>query len=400
MNHKKTSRPPVYTIFFAFLKLGMTAFGGPAMVAFIRDLCVKKNQWVSDNDFRDGVALVQTLPGATAMQAAAYAGVRASGPKGALAAYIGFGLPAFLLMSGLTTAYQHGNDIKQVISFFSGLQLIVIAMVAKAAMDFGRKTVKSWQDAMLTAAGALYIIADGSPVTVIIISALAAPILYRNMPVGKRDDEERGQDFKSCRDLNSAGNHTLTFGLLATLTVSLMLVILYMFDRGLFQLSWIMLKIDLFAFGGGYASLPMMLHELVQSNHLLDAKTLMDGIALGQITPGPIVITATFAGLLLQGMAGAVVATISIFSPSFIILIITTPWFDRIRHSIYLKMAMRGILCSFTGLLIAVATKFAMATDWTLVAAVICAGSFTALILRINILWVALAGGVISIFIL
>jgi chromate transporter len=99
-------KPSRTTLFFSFLKLGLTAFGGPAMVAYIREMSVERKQWLSDESFRDGVALCQSIPGATAMQTAAYVGLETRGITGALSAYIGFGLPAFFLMLALSTLYM------------------------------------------------------------------------------------------------------------------------------------------------------------------------------------------------------------------------------------------------------------------------------------------------------
>ena len=161
-----------------------------------------------------------------------------------------------------------------------------------------------------------------------------------------------------------------------------------------------MVKIDLFAFGGGYASLPLMLHEIAGARHMLDEKTLMDGIALGQVTPGPIVITATFAGYLLYGFTGAVIATVCIFAPSFVILLLVTPWFDKIKNNLLFRRAIKGILCSFVGLLAAVTVRFAMAVHWEVMAVIISAAAFVALRYKVDILWVVLAGGVLSALIL
>jgi chromate transporter len=118
----------------------------------------------------------------------------------------------------------------------------------------------------------------------------------------------------------------------------------------------------------------------------------MDGIALGQITPGPIVITATFIGYLLKGPLGAVVATIAIFTPSFILLVAAIPWFDRLRLSPWFNRMMSGILCSFVGLLLTVAIRFALSIPWDFKAALLCLSAFVALMMNIDILWVVLVG--------
>ena len=109
------------------------------MVAYIRDLSVKRNQWVDEKTFKDGVALAQSIPGATAMQIAAYVGLRSRGIGGALLSYVGFGLPAFVLMLMLAAFYERSRNISQIISLFNGLQVIVVAIVANALYYFWQR---------------------------------------------------------------------------------------------------------------------------------------------------------------------------------------------------------------------------------------------------------------------
>jgi chromate transporter len=135
-----------------------------------------------------------------------------------------------------------------------------------------------------------------------------------------------------------------------------------------------------------------MYHEVVRVRQWIPDQSFMDGIALGQITPGPIVITATFIGYLLKGPPGAVVATIAIFTPSFILLVVSIPWFDRLRLSPWFNCAMSGILCSFVGLLLTVAIRFAFALHWDFKTALLGLAAFAALMMNIDILWVVLVG--------
>ena len=388
-------------IFIAFLRLGLTAFGGPAMVAYIRELCVKKKQWVSSTNFQEGIALVQSVPGATAMQAAAYAGLRAGGPRGALAAYTGFALPTFVFMLILSVVYKMGQDVPAIIALFSGLQVIVIALVANAAVNFSRKTIKSWLDIILTLVGALYIIFSGSPVTVIIFSIAIGPLLYhqdnRKRPAELMVGENIRENKKARLEFQQ---QTFYFGLGLTIIMTIFLILLFFFIPKQFTLACLMLKIDIFAFGGGYASLPLMLHEIVEVRQLLDEKTLLDGIALGQVTPGPIVITATFVGFLLYGISGAIIASIAIFTPSFLIILLVTPWFDKIKTNHSFQHAMRAIICSFVGLLIAVTIRFSLAIEWQWLSALICLSAFIALRCKVDILWVVTGGGLLAIFLL
>jgi chromate transporter len=160
------------------------------------------------------------------------------------------------------------------------------------------------------------------------------------------------------------------------------------------------MKIEFFAFGGGLAAVPLRFPEIVHVHHWMDNQTLMDGIALGQITPGPIVITATFAGYLLSGFAGAVVGTVFIFTPSLFLLFLITPIFDRLQHSVLFQRGIRGILVSFVGLLLSVTIHFALTVHWQPVSVLISTAAFAALYRKVNILYVVLAGAAVSIFLL
>lgn len=374
-------RPALSAVFLAFLRLGLTAFGGPAMVAYIREVVVRKKGWVTEQSFADGVALCQTLPGATALQAAAYAGLRAAGPAGAVVAFLAFALPAFVLMVALAAAYRQAQAIPVAVAAFRGLQGIVVALVANAAVDFGRRTVTTGRDGALAVTAAALLMARVSPILVICGAGVAGLAMTR---------PAEGESRHPTATAPAATARTaaiLVLGLIALLTV------LFLTTPRLFHLAALMVKVDLFAFGGAYASLPVMLHEVVEARGWLDARTFMDGIALGQVTPGPIVITATFVGYQVAGLAGAVVATLAVFVPSLTLLIAAVPHFDRLQSSALVQHAVHGILASFVGLLVAVALRFALAAAWSLPLAAIIAAAFLALRLKVDILWVVLAGG-------
>jgi chromate transporter len=382
------TRPTLFAIFLAFLRLGMTAFGGPAMVAYIRDVVVRKRGWLTEQSFADGVALCQTLPGATALQAAAYAGLRAAGPAGAVVAFLAFALPAFVLMVALAAAYQRAQEIPAAVATFHGLQGIVIALVANAAVDFGRRTLTTRRDAALAILAAALLMARVHPIVVICGAGLAGLMIRRSAgPSGPPIPETAAQRPSWAAAALAGGSVAI-------------LALLFLIHRPLGELGLLMVKVDLFAFGGGYASLPVMLHEVVEVRGWLDARTFMDGIALGQVTPGPIVITATFVGYQVAGIAGAVVATLAIFAPSLTLLIAAVPHFDRLQGSDLVQRAVHGILASFVGLLVAVALRFALATEWSVPLGVLTLAAFTALRLKVDILWVVVAGGAVAALVL
>ena len=376
-----------WELFLAFLRLGLTAFGGPAMVAYIRALAVDKKHWLTGETFADGVALCQMVPGATAMQTAAYVGLRAGGLLGALASFVGFGLPAFLFMLGLSAIYRWSTNIALVMAAFHGLQIVVVALIAHAALNFGKSSIKSWRDGFLALAAAVFLVCQGSPIMAILGLAAVALFLYHNtnIPVAAGSAESHYR-----------GRRLVWFVGISLLTGLVGLIALRSLDRQLFILAAEMAKVDIFAFGGGFASIPLMLHEFVDVRHLIDGKTFMTGIALGQLTPGPIVITATFIGYQIASLSGAVVATLGIFTPSFLMVIVTVPYFDRLRQSVLFRHALQGVLASFVGLLLAVAINFGVRITWTLPAFLLAVAAFLAMRLRINILWIVIIGVLLS----
>ncbi len=192
----------------------------------------------------------------------------------------------------------------------------------------------------------------------------------------------------------------MVVALMGILAVAAALAVLFATDRRLFLLATVMIRVDLFAFGGGFASLPVMLHQVVEVRHWLDGRTFMDGIALGQVTPGPIVITATFVGYQVARLPGAIVATLAIFSPSFLMVLLTAPHLALLERSAIFQRALRGVLASFVGLLLAVSVLFALAAPWTARSVPLALAAFAALRLKVDILWVVLVGAVIAMLLL
>ncbi len=358
------------------------------MIEHIKAMAVSRLGWLDEETFSDGVAICQSVPGATAMQMAAYVGLRAGGVQGALCSYTGFGLPAFVLMVTLSSLYAGSHNLPQIISLFSGLQVIVVAIVAGATRSFGMNILRTWRDAAVAVMSAALFGAGVSPFIVIAGAALAGIITYRNVGLDVPSTHRKITDGHAFR-------HVLT--LLCVFILGL--AGLYLIYPKLFSLAALMVRVDLFAFGGGFASLPLLLHEVVNMRGWMDSRTFMDGIALGQVTPGPIVITSTFVGYLMYGIPGAIVATIAIFSPSFMVLAGVTPFFDRLKSSGIFMRAIKGILASFVGLLFFVTVKFASAVPWDAVRLALGGVAFVALVRKVDILYVVLAGAALSLVI-
>jgi chromate transporter len=382
----RNSRPSIVHLFLSFLRLGVTAFGGPAMVIYIRRMAVDKKHWLDAHAFADGVALAQMVPGATAMQTAAYVGLKARGVIGAGASYIGFGLPAFLLMMTFAAFYAHTWTLPAVASAFSGLQAIIVAVVGNATLAFGKTTLKGWKAGVIAGVAAVLFALRVSPILVISLAAVEGLVLIR---------PKRSTPDSSC---SSAQPHPYRMPLMLILAVSAIgLLALFLLDRPMFSLAVLLSKIDLLAFGGGFASVPLMLHEIVEVRNWIDGHTFMNGIILGQITPGPIVITATFIGYLMGGPVGGMIATIGILLPSFVVIVGLSPYFGRLRASASFNGIVNGVLCSFVGLLLTVTIRFASDVRWEWGHLVLAGGALVALLLKVDILWVVVLGTLVSV---
>ena len=355
------------------------------MVAYIRKMAVEKKRWLDTETFNDGVALCQMIPGATAMQTAAYVGLKTRGLSGASASFIGFGLPAFLLMMTLSALYTSTRNMPIVVSAFSGLQAIIVATIANATLSFGKTTLKEWKSFAIAGISAALFGLNVNPILVILLAAVVGLVLIKSKQPNLHYPASVQMLPYTKPILLIASGSAIGF------------LLLFFFNRTLFSLAALMFRIDLLAFGDGFASVPLMFHEIVEIRNWIDGQTFMNGIVLGQVTPGPIVITATFIGYLLSGPLGGIIGTIAIFLPSFLVVVSISPYFDRLRTSPYFNKVVGGVLCSFVGLLLTVTIRFALNVHWDLSHLLLASGALVVLILKVDILWIVVIGTIISV---
>ena len=376
--------PSYLNLFRSFFWMGLTAFGGLAMFAQVRKYVVDKRNWMDANTFDSGLALCQVIPGAIIMQLVAFIGLKLKGIRGAVVCFIGFGLPAFLIMFILSVLYKHTKNISGVESVLTGLRVIIVAIVANAAYIFGKKNFRNVNDWIISAVAAGLFLTRLHPALVLLIAALAGLLFSKN---------EFSVPEKSVK------SKTFWFFLLALFVTGISLLILFILTREYFTLATLMLRIDLFSFGGGLASMPIMYHELVDLYGWFDAHTFMDGAILGQVTPGSIIIAATFFGYMHFGILGSVLATIYVFTPSFLILMGIIPFFDKLRTYPQFNKVINGILCSFVGLLVIVTYRFTIGIHWNLVNILLVLAAFILLVRKVDVIWIVLGGVMVSILI-
>jgi len=375
--------PSVAKIFGVFLRFGATSFGGPAMIVMIRELTVRRHGWVSAATFQEGLVLAQSIPGATAMQCAAFVGLRCQGLAGGLAAYVGMGLPAFFLMMGLSTVYARTQSIAWMISLMHGLSVIVVALMAQATWAFARTSARDAGGFAIAALSAAALGLGVNPFLVILGAAGCGMLVYR-----------RFSPKAAPAPLGDALRRGLTRVWPLLLVLAAVVGGAWFYRRELCDLALLMLGINCVSFAGGLAALPIMYQQIVNVDGLMSGRMFMDGIALGQITPGPISITSTFLGYMLYGPVGAVVATVAMFSPSFLILVSVEPAFGALLGSRNFYRASLGIAASFVGLLAYVTGKFALDVNWDSGRLALLVLGLLALWRRLDILWiVAFAAG-------
>ncbi len=344
---------------------------------------VTERGWLPRQTVRTGIALAQFLPGATVMQVAAFVGFRLRGISGAAVAFVGFAIPASIIMLGLAACYRGLHHSLIGAAVFAGMQAVVAAIIAHATLTFGRRAIGAVGEGAIAVATAAAFLAGLSPaLTVVVAAVLGALVLPKTRPLAPIDQRFNRRAFLFPLVL-------LGSGLIAAW-------LLCMADEDLFRLATVMAKVGLFAFGGAYGSLPLMFHEVVDLRQWMDPASFLDGFALSQVTPGPILTMATFIGWNVAGLWGAVIATVAIFFPSFVVLTAAVPVLDRLRGHRLTEPAMRGAAASLVGLLAVMTYRFGILVPWSVPTVAFAVGAFGLLQARINPLWVILGIGAVA----
>jgi chromate transporter len=376
-------KPTVGEIFRSFLHLGLTAYGGLAMVEPIRHRVVQEKGWLTQQEFMDGLALCQIVPGATVVQLATYVGYRLHKTRGAVLAAIAFILPAFFLMLGLSFLYFKYGEISWVKSVSRGLNAVVIALLLQALWRLEENVRRHWLDfgIALLALGALWL---GMNYLLVFLGAGALRLI-----LGERFSPLAGSPTEAFY-APSPEPKIIIIQIMATLVgLALAVWALDILDSALGLMSLIFLKIGVISFGGGYAMIPILQWDMVDHLGWLTLKQFLDGILLGFVTPGPIIILATFVGYWVHGLLGAVVATVSIFLPPIAIIIFLTPFYQRIKEARLMRHVIRGILAALVGMLVLVIIQMSQAALTDIKAWAVLAGAALALIaFNVNLLWV------------
>lgn len=374
-------------IFLAYFQIGLTAFG-MAIIQKIRAMVIDKH-WLSEEEVNEGMGMVQLYPGPLMVDFSAYVGYKLRGVTGAILATTGFLLPTFVLMSVLSAFYFSAGNLPWVHSLFLGLEALVVGVVLNVTLEMGGRNIQGRTQAiiMLLAFTAL-LFKINSVLIVLVALALGAWLIRPVAGAGKMagaDKPDQKAEPVSVKQWVSIG---------AVVVVVLAAVVFsWSLKSEMGGLALSLFKIGSVAFGNGYTIVSLLQTEAVEAHSWLTMSQFADGIALGQVTPGSILIIATFLGYKLAGFWGGLLATIAIFSPSFAMTLVFTEIFARIRNLKPVRGALAGVMASFVGLLVVVLLQLGGVALTSPASFALAGGAFIAVrYFKIDIIWVFLCG--------
>ena len=388
-----------------FLTFGFTAFGGPAAhIAMMRRELVERRHWVSEERFLDLLGLANVIPGPSSTELAIYLGYERAGWLGLVVAGTTFILPAVVIVLLLAWLYTQLGGLPQFAWVFYGIKPVIIAIILQALVGLARTAVKTRLLAVMGILAFVVYLLTNNPILVIFGVGLLVMLLVN----GTRWWNQRKSKQGGARTDPSEGGHgkftLLGLGLSHAAgrvpRVLLVATALAVPTVGLLPIFLTFLKIGAVTYGSGYTLLAFLRSDVVSTTHWITDQQLIDAVAIGQFTPGPVFTTATFIGYLIAGVPGAIAATIGIFLPSFLLVALVYPLGTRIRRSPWLSGFLDGVNVAALALIAGVLILLAKAalTDWfTIVLAAV-----TLLILlrfKMNSAWLVLGGAIVGVFV-
>jgi chromate transporter len=400
-----------------FLKVGATGFGGGvAVIGQIRRLTVHQRRWLSDEEFLDAVSLAQSLPGANAVNAITYIGLKLAGIRGALISVASFILPSFLIMIGLTIAHTQFAELTDAKRIFLGFNAAVVGLIAATTVRLGKTAVQQqWHLELGFVVAFLLIFTQTTVLEVVLLSGITGYVIRsyksrrrqrirqeirkerqtkaRTRIAGERarqraaemiKEEVESESEKAGPSLSGpslpsedpppaekdsleprAGKSGVT-GKLHSLDVSGLLLFVPLLAWPVltkmvtvWQLVTIFLRVGTITFGGGFVMIPQIETDVCEVYRWMDHRTFADGMAFGQITPGPVLITATFIGFKVAGVVGAIMATLAAFLPSFVMSVVAGSSLDRFRTNFQVQAFLGGVAPAVVGMLAAAGVSLA-----------------------------------------
>jgi chromate transporter len=342
--------------------IGVIGYGGPAILALMKKTFVQQKEWIEEKEFMNALSLAQILPGATGVSVMGYIGFKLHKLWGGILAPLFYIFPATIAMIALAWAYFSFGDISFVKALFAGLGALVVALLVNATLILGKSvfkkiTLRDWKGFVISLAAFAGVYFFKFNVIWIILMAGTLGFLFFYFTREFEDERvKKGETLLSEPKENRT--HLSAKDWTPAILILLVFVIGFVMPS-IRSLITTFLGIGALAFGGGFTTIPLIRHQVVDLHSWLTVKQFMDGIALGQITPGPVFITATFIGYHVATIFGALMATLAIFAPSLMAMILLTDIHGRVQNLKIVKVIIKGFLSGFIGLLVAVTLQFA-----------------------------------------
>jgi len=351
-----------------FLKVGSIAFGGPvAHISILESEIVKKRKWMTHEHFLDLVGATNLIPGPNSTQLVMHCGKERAGNAGLLVAGFAFIVPAFLITLFLAILYQKYASLPNVEPFIYGIQPAVIAIIASTLISLGKKALKNYVLIFLGILTLIISILGVNEIIALFLCGLFGIVIYYSKNILKKT--------------NSL--YPIILMPLGAATANV----------GLLNLFLIFLKVGALLYGSGYVLFAFLDAELVAKG-ILTPIELIDAVAVGQMTPGPILTTATFIGWQLHGLWGAILTTSAIFFPSFLFVAILNPVIPKLRNSKIMSVFMDAINVGVVAVILSVAIKMSLASisDWRTAIILVVSFAVTLLYKKINTGFIVVGG--------
>jgi chromate transporter len=369
------SRPRLLAVLRDWGRIGCIGFGGPpAHVALLRELCVTRRGWMDDREFEDAIAATNLLPGPASTQLAIYCAWRLRGIAGALVGGISFIVPGLVLILALAALFLAASPPAWVLGAAAGSGAAVAAVAVRAASSLAPA---SWRRASARPRWIAYVLVGGLAAATVGSWLVLVLLCCGGLEVALRRNRFAGAGV--------TGVHG--WPLLATAGAA---------SGGLLALAWVAFKVGALSYGGGFVIIPLMQHDAVDTYHWMTDGQFLNAVALGQITPGPVVHTVAVVGYAAAGIGGGLLAALVAFAPSFSLILLGADRFDRLRVNQSVRAFLDGAGPAAIGAIAGAAVPLALALTETWQAAMLAAAAVALFVLRRGVVLTLIAAGAVG----
>lgn len=373
---KKHQRKRLQELAVVFLRLGFIAFGGPAAhIALVDDEVVKRRGWLTREKLLDLIGVTNLIPGPNSTELVIHIGYEWGGWRGLFLAGSCFILPAMVMVWLLAMVYVRFQSLPELGWLLYGIKPVIIAIILQALWKLGRKAIKDVPTIIAAIVVTIFSFLQFNEIILLLVAGVGV-MLYKNWRRGNQ---------------GNIGSWVVPImGISAQMTDSTTTVA----NVSVVKVFLFFLKVGSVLYGSGYVLLAFLQRDLVENYQWLSSQELLDAIAIGQFTPGPIFTTATFVGYLIGGNLGAIAATVGIFLPAFLLVLIINPWVPRLRNSPWFSGFLDGVNAASLGLMVVVTLTLAQSalvdimTVIVMIVAIVVVFRF-----KVNSAWLVVAGG-------